>query len=388
MTGVKRSEKSVFFYSLLPINPCHYAKTLVKYAKGEKTMDLIILIGAGAVGKMTVGQELMKITDFRLFHNHMTIEPVIEIFGGFRGDVIAKLRDDIFDAFLQTDYQGMIFTYMWAFDMQSDWDYIKKVSDRFEATGGTVYYVELVADRAVRVERNKTENRLKNKASKRDLVLSGARMLREETRYRLESLEGEIPFKNYLRIDNTNMEPAEAARLIKETFALPGPRKDRMMSHVKLEEVKESEIEELYEMQKKSFMPLYEKYHDEGSPAIESIDRVKRRFAVENRKYYFIVKDGARVGVINIGHNDPNEKEISFISPLFILPEFQNQGIGYAAIQIAFMLHPEIKLWKLDTILQEPANCHLYEKCGFVRVGEEHVVNEVMTLVDYERRVE
>lgn len=32
-------------------------------------MDLVILIGSGAVGKMTVGQELMKITDFRLFHN-------------------------------------------------------------------------------------------------------------------------------------------------------------------------------------------------------------------------------------------------------------------------------------------------------------------------------
>ena len=33
-------------------------------------MNLIVLIGSGAVGKMTVGQELMKITDYRLFHNH------------------------------------------------------------------------------------------------------------------------------------------------------------------------------------------------------------------------------------------------------------------------------------------------------------------------------
>lgn len=44
-------------------------------------MNLIVLIGSGAVGKMTVGQELMKITDYRLFHNHHMIEPVIEIFG-------------------------------------------------------------------------------------------------------------------------------------------------------------------------------------------------------------------------------------------------------------------------------------------------------------------
>lgn len=44
-------------------------------------MKLLFLIGDAAVGKMTVGQELMKITDLRLFHNHMTIEPVLEIFG-------------------------------------------------------------------------------------------------------------------------------------------------------------------------------------------------------------------------------------------------------------------------------------------------------------------
>ena len=135
-------------------------------------MNLIVLIGSGAVGKMTVGQELMKITDYRLFHNHQMIEPVIEIFGKFDGAVIKKLREDIFDAFLKTDYFGLIFTFMWAFDMQSDWDYIKSVAEKFEATGGTVYYVELVADREVRIERNKTENRLKNKASKRNIVIS------------------------------------------------------------------------------------------------------------------------------------------------------------------------------------------------------------------------
>ena len=33
-------------------------------------MKLLFLFGNAAVGKMTVGQELMKITDLRLFHNH------------------------------------------------------------------------------------------------------------------------------------------------------------------------------------------------------------------------------------------------------------------------------------------------------------------------------
>ena len=183
-------------------------------------MDLIVLIGSGAVGKMTVGQELMKITDFRLFHNHMMIEPVIEVFGDYCGPVVGRLREVIFEEFLKTKYRGMIFTYMWAFDMQEDWDYIRSVAERFEATGGNVYYVELIADQAVRLERNRTENRLKNKASKRNLAVSQERLLREDSRYRLVSREGEIPFENYIRIDNTRMEPQEAARLIKDKFAL------------------------------------------------------------------------------------------------------------------------------------------------------------------------
>lgn len=348
-------------------------------------MNLIVLIGSGAVGKMTVGQELMKITDYRLFHNHMMIEPVIEIFGRFDGAVIKKLREDIFDAFLKTAYGGMIFTYMWAFDMQSDWDYIKSVADKFEATGGTVYYVELVADREVRIERNKTENRLRNKASKRDIVVSEDRMLREETKYRLVSNEGEIPFKNYMRIDNTNLEPEEVALMIKEHFGLPGPSVTELMNRVKLEIVRDDEIEQLHQMQVESFMPLYEKYGDAGSPALETVETIRIRASQPNRYYFFIVKDGARVGAINIGNRCSAEDDtVFFIGPLFVLPRYQNRGLGYAAIQKAFAMFPGVKVWRLDTILQEPGNCHLYEKCGFVRTGEESVVNDRMTLIDYE----
>lgn len=179
-------------------------------------MKLVLIIGSGAVGKMTVGQELMKITDLRLFHNHMMIEPVLEIFGSFDGKVIARLREVVFDEFLKSGREGMIFTYMWAFDMPTDREYVMSVAERFDE----VYCVELVADRTVRLQRNKTENRLKNKASKRDLAASDERVKREDANHRLISEPGEIPFENYIRIDNTNLSPEEAAIIIKEKFLL------------------------------------------------------------------------------------------------------------------------------------------------------------------------
>ena len=87
-------------------------------------MKLVFLLGDAAVGKMTVGQELMKITDLRLFHNHMTIEPVIEIFGYYDGKTIGDIREAVFKNFAASGNHGMIFTMMMAFDMESDWQYL------------------------------------------------------------------------------------------------------------------------------------------------------------------------------------------------------------------------------------------------------------------------
>ena len=183
-------------------------------------MKLLFLCGDAAVGKMTVGQELMKITNLRLFHNHMTIEPVIEIFGYYDGKTISRLRETIFEEFAASDNYGMIFTYMWAFDQKSDWEYIAHVRSIFEPYGTEFYYAELVAPQEVRLARNATENRLKNKASKRDLETSNQRLLDDDKRYRCVSLDGEIPFENYIKIDNTSLSPAEAAKIIKERFDL------------------------------------------------------------------------------------------------------------------------------------------------------------------------
>lgn len=183
-------------------------------------MKLLFLIGSGAVGKMTVGQELAKITELRLFHNHMTIEPVIEIFGTFNRGVVNRLREVIFEEFAKSDNYGMIFTYMWAFDCQSDWDYMEHVKQIFASYGTEFYCAELVAPQEVRLQRNQTENRLANKVSKRNTEFSEMLIRREDAGHRLESRDGEVPFANYMKIDNSNCSPEEAGRIIKERFAL------------------------------------------------------------------------------------------------------------------------------------------------------------------------
>lgn len=181
-------------------------------------MKLLILIGNTSVGKMTVGQELAKLTNLRLFHNHMMIEPVIEIFGYFDVNITNKMREVIFDEVLKSDLEGLIFTYMWAFDEPSDWDYIEKLTTLFSEKGAEVYYVELVASQDIRLARNITENRLTNKQSKRDLDFSKTLLIEDDKKYRLESDDGEVPYKNYLKIDNSDLAANKVATMIKEHF--------------------------------------------------------------------------------------------------------------------------------------------------------------------------
>lgn len=183
-------------------------------------MKLIIILGDSAVGKMTVGQELTKITNLRLFHNHHSIEPVIDVFGYFNSELIEEIRWLFFNHFIKTDLEGLIFTYQMDFDDKKCWDYITKLSTLFKSNQAEVYYIELYTTLEERLKRNSSENRLLHKPTKRNIDESKTRLLKEYNNHRLISRDGEVTFKNYLKIDNTNLSASETAKLIKKTFVL------------------------------------------------------------------------------------------------------------------------------------------------------------------------
>ena len=182
-------------------------------------MKFVLIFGDAAVGKMTVGQELTKITDLRLFHNHMTIDPVRDVFGDPRRfDIIERLRTIIFEEFAATDNYGLIFTFMWIFDKPYDWERVERMTNIFKEKNADIYYVELHAPLDIRLQRSTTENRLHHKPSWRDKEKS-ENFLRNHG-FRCVSYEGEIPYDNYIKIDNSNLAPDIVAKMIKEKFSL------------------------------------------------------------------------------------------------------------------------------------------------------------------------
>lgn len=185
-------------------------------------MKFVLLFGPQAVGKMTVGQELEKITELKLLHNHMTID-LLEPFFGFEPDMwklSTMFREEIFNSFAKSDKYGMIFTYVWAFDQQEDWDFVERICAIFQAQSAEIFFVELEADLGERLTRNKSSNRLEHKPTKRDTISSEKEMVKSNKIYRLNSDVDEIQAENYLRINNTGIPADRIAGVIKGHFGL------------------------------------------------------------------------------------------------------------------------------------------------------------------------
>jgi hypothetical protein len=187
-------------------------------------MELVILFGPPAVGKMAVGMELERITGLRLFHNHVTIDPVLRFFEfgtpAF-SRLVGEFRTRIFEEVAASDLPGLIFTFVWALEDARDRDFIDRTCEIFRARGAGVHFVELAASLDERLRRNETELRLAEKRPKRDLERSRANLLALEEGYRLNT-DGDFFYpEQWVRIDNTHLPPDAVARRIVDAFGLP-----------------------------------------------------------------------------------------------------------------------------------------------------------------------
>lgn len=185
-------------------------------------MNLIWIVGPPAVGKMTVGMALSERTGMPLFHNHMPIELVLPIFPfgspPFKR-LVESFRNQIFEEVAKSDLPGLIGTIMIHFDRPDNWAKMTNFAAPFTTRGAKICWVELVCDLEERLRRNRTELRLQNKPSKRDVSASEQRLLGNERK--MLNSDGEVPFpEDWLRIDNTQLSAEAVAQLIIDHFEL------------------------------------------------------------------------------------------------------------------------------------------------------------------------
>lgn len=129
-----------------------------------------------------------------------------------------------------------------------------------------------------------------------------------------------------------------------------------------------------------AFKESYEKY--KFCPAYEAADEQVSSW-IQNSDAYKIMVDGQIKGSIFVINKGDNEFELSIIS---IHPEFQNMGIATESIKYVEKQYPDANIWILQTPEEETRNIHLYEKLGYVRVGNERI-NDFLNLIDYRKEL-
>ncbi len=173
-----------------------------------------MIFGPSAVGKMAVGRELSERTGYPLFHNHLSIEPIRDVFPHGSAPfvtLVREIRRRVIEEAVTAGLPGLIFTFVWALEDPADREYTDHLTEPVRNSGGRVDFVELSADQATRLLRNETPERLEHKRSKRDVELSRSLLLADDANHRLNT-DGDFCYPDlHHRIDNSRLTPAEAA---------------------------------------------------------------------------------------------------------------------------------------------------------------------------------
>ena len=182
---------------------------------------LVAIVGPVAVGKMTVGQELSRLTGWPLYFNHRILDLVTDFFPGGSEAFFRLVRAFNTEFYEAAGGHGLRFinTWGWRFDVPAEAEEVIKYVSPILAAGGQVYVAELTATLAVRLERNRTENRQRHKKT---AWATDALLIEMDANERWNS-GGTLPVDlPHLVLDTVDRSPHEAALAIYQHFKLAG----------------------------------------------------------------------------------------------------------------------------------------------------------------------
>ena len=184
-------------------------------------MRLVFIYGPPASGKLTVGTELAKLTGFKLFHNHVSIQFVQSIFdfgtktfwrltGKYRLEMIEEAAKEGIDT---------IFTFVYS--KGEDDKFVRRVLQKVRSNGGQVYLVRLYCDRKELVRRVKSSQRRRMGKVGTEKMLSERPVskiqsqLRNPASYEFEYRHYKSNAEECCEIDCSSIQAIVAARLEK-----------------------------------------------------------------------------------------------------------------------------------------------------------------------------
>ena len=173
-------------------------------------MKLVFLHGAPAVGKLTVARELARLTGFRLFHNHLTVDLVSSLFS-FGSEPFVLLREQIWlVAFAEAARNNVSLIFTFNPERTVRERFVQDTLDVVSSAGGEVVFVELTCTE------EELERRIEDASRKEFGKLASIeqyRSLKDAGAFHFPKLP------NGICLDTTNQPAADTAELISEYVA-------------------------------------------------------------------------------------------------------------------------------------------------------------------------
>jgi shikimate kinase len=175
-------------------------------------MKLVFVYGPPASGKLTVATELAKLTGFKLFHNHVSIQFVQSIFE-FGTKTFWRLTNKYrLEMIEEAAKEGVDTIFTFVYSKGEDDRFVRRVLQKVRSNGGQACLVRLYCDRKELVRRVKASQRRRIGKVGTEKMLSDL--------FRRHDLDLEIPFDRSLSIDTTNRTPRGVAKLIARQYRL------------------------------------------------------------------------------------------------------------------------------------------------------------------------
>ena len=169
-------------------------------------MSLIFIYGPPASGKLTIAKELSKETNFKLFHNHLSVDLLKNIFEfgspEYR-ELIYEIRLKVIERAIKNNID-LIFTYFYTFP--EDNSFIDLLLKTIEPYGVTPFFVQLRCSQDVLLKRVESSDRgnfqkLQDKSILKELLVK-------------YDCATPIPFVKNISIDNTHLSPEQVVKQI------------------------------------------------------------------------------------------------------------------------------------------------------------------------------
>lgn len=153
------------------------------------------------------------------------------------------------------------------------------------------------------------------------------------------------------------------------------------------------DVTTLWEIEKSAFLPLYERYHDRGNPALRDETDISRRLESEYFSCFTILSDGEIVGGLwykvkgACAEEDVLGDEKYYLQRVFIRPDMQSKGIAQRAILESETYFPDAKVFFVDFPEDLQKNRRCYEKAGYTDTGNRVKIQEGLVLACFEKRI-